>query len=234
MWKAVAVLVAYGRHTRDLPRVFFSAMMCHQPAWHSCSTDVLYAMLMAYTSPLCKILRSLSLSSDSSKINGWVEGTDAIIALVNGKQSWNCPSSLVAAPDLSTSAWTQAGHQPVNTSWSNCSRNALVPGSKIKTTLSLLPLFRKKKETGFIRSDGDRTSYLLNNLLIILHSVYIEKFHLDCAHTAQFNCSLGTCCSQHVAVHTRHRVFFPIALQDFWSISDRFCRFFSDYKSGFI
>lgn len=126
------------------------------------------------------------------------------------KQSQNCPSSLLAAADLSTSTCTRAGHQPMNTSWINCSRNVLMPGHKIKTTLSLLPPLQKKPP-GFIRSDADRTTYLLKNLLIILHAVYIEKFHLaGCLHTVQFNCSLGTCYSQHVAARERHMVFLPL------------------------
>lgn len=116
----------------------------------------------------------------------------------------------MAAADLSTSARTRADHQPMNTSWINCGRNALMPGHKIKTTLSLLPPL-KKNTPGFIRSDADRTTYLLNNLLIILHAVYTEKFHLaGCLHTVQFNCSLGTCYSQRVAARARHMVFFPL------------------------
>lgn len=117
-------------------------------------------------------------------------------------------SSLLAAADLSTSTCTWAGHQPMNTSWINCCRNALMSGHKTKATLCLLP--RLKKTLRYIRSDANRTPYLLTNLLIILHAVYTKKFHLaGYLHAVQFNCSLGTCYSQHVAARARHMVFFP-------------------------
>ena len=139
MWKTVAILAA-GTH--ETCHSFAFQLWCvtsqHgtaavQMCWMPFFTDDRFPTL-------CEILCSLSLSWVSSEINGWVEGTDAIIALVNGKiESQNCSSSLVVAADLTTSTCTQAGHQPVNTSWINCSRNVFMPGHKIKIALSLLP-----------------------------------------------------------------------------------------------
>lgn len=102
-----------------------------------------------------------------------------------------------------------------------------MPGHEIKTTLSAATPQKKKKNPGFIRSDADRTSYLLNNLLIVLHAVYTEKFHLaGCLHTVQFNCSLGTCYSQHVAARARHMVFFLLPHR----ISEAFRTDFVDFS----
>lgn len=144
----------------------------------------------------------------------------------------------MGAADLSINTCMQASHQPVHTSCTNCSRDAIMPNNKIKATLSLPPPQKKNKNkrTDFIRSYTKYFSirYLLNNLLIIWLTVYIEKFHLGgCLHPVQFNCSLVTYYSQQVAAHTRHIVFFSFphrTSEAFWT--DFVC--FLWLEGGFI